>query len=705
MLKNTVSSRQVILIGLGVLSLCRWALALETVSLGENGSLNWRGEGSSSVETIEPQYRSLFQDDDVPGVELDVGNSPGNLVEFDNDEFPGSIHPLRIPDGENIANTALKRGGGITAPNVFDLGGFAAGIFDAKDLELTLEELIETKDGGELKAFERKNYNALGTLIFIDLGGLFGVNRVRFYPRNTVFPSPTTPFQNDFLRAFELFTNDGSQTEGGNRIWEPLLLEPDNVNPVVDVVMDPPRPVKALRLRATTTVNYEIDEFEVFGTGFLSNAEYISPIFDAGQPAVWNVLRWQEEAIGDPAFSNIQIRTRTGRDTNPLVFTRLLYGQRNPTEISLSVNNPGQEMDLAEYKSLPLDDELGRRWEHGPVREDLVNWSPFSTPFPASAANDTAGSPITSPGPRRYFQFRVLFNSSDLDAGRVLKNLSFDVLAPPLADAVIGEIFPRDVPVSQSTSFTYALRTVAQSEGLLGFDTVEISTAGQVESIDEIEMKDSSGQIIAERAFSGLDDLSTEGGFQIVSVSPASFSVRLPPVQEDNIVILLRFQTGVLTYSTNFTGSVQLSTEPGASQAIISGDAVLLGEGDEADLSGTTVLSPSVLEKTQLLDQIFIEPNIFSPNGDGANDVMGMSYNLLSLSIVRPVAIGIYDLSGRQIRVIHDGPEANGQYTNKTWDGRNEHGQLVPPGLYVVHIRVKGDAKVEEKAHIVGVAY
>ena len=705
MLKNTVSSRQVILIWIGVLSLCRWAVALETVSLGENGTLDWRGEGSSSVETIEPQYRALFQRDKVPGVELEVGNSPGNLIAFESDEFPSSIHPLRIPDGENIANTALKRGGFIEAPNVFDLGGFAAGIFDANDLRLTLEELIETKDGGEIKAFERKNYNALGTLIFVDLGGLFGVNRVRFYPRNTVFPSPTTPFHNDFLRAFELFTNDGSRTEGGNLIWEPLLLEPDNENPVVDVIMDPPRPVKALRLRATTTVNYEIDEFEVFGTGFLSNAEYISPIFDAGQPAVWNVLRWQEEAVGDSAFSDIQIRTRTGRDTNPLVFTRLLYGQRNPTEISLSVNNPEQEMDLEEYMSLPLDDELGRRWEHGPVREDLVNWSPFSTPLPASAANDTAGTPITSPGPRRYFQFRVIFNSSDLDAGRVLKNLSFDLLAPPLADAVIGEIFPRDVPVSQSTSFTYALRTEAQSDGLLGFDTVKISTVSQVESIDSIEMRDSSGQIIAERTFAGLDDSSTEEGFQIVSVSPASFSVRLPPVSEDNIVILLRFQAGVLTYSTNFTGSVLLSTELGASQAIIPGDAVLLGEGDEADLSGTTVLSPSVLEKTQLLDQILIEPSIFSPNGDGANDVMGMSYNLLSLSIVRPVAIGVYDLSGRQIRVIHDGPETNGQYADKTWDGRNEHGQLVPPGLYLVHIKVKGDAKVEEKAHIVGVVY
>ena len=60
MFKNTVSSRQVILIWIGVLFLCRWALALETVSLGENGSLNWRGEGSSAVETHRASVPSSF---------------------------------------------------------------------------------------------------------------------------------------------------------------------------------------------------------------------------------------------------------------------------------------------------------------------------------------------------------------------------------------------------------------------------------------------------------------------------------------------------------------------------------------------------------------------------------------------------------------------------------------------------------------------
>jgi hypothetical protein len=700
MLTKRISLKRFVLIWSGILLFCQSGSALDRVTIGENGTLTWQGSGSSLVESITPQYRSLLNLN-----ELLVGNAPGNLIEFDSVEFPGSIHPLRIQDGENVANTALPRGGGVTSPNVFAFGGFSSGFIDAFDLQLILEELITDDEGGESKAFERKNFNSLGVLTIIDLGGIFGVNRIRFYPRNTVVPSPSTPFQNDYLRAFELFTNDGSLTDGGNTIWEPLLVNTENDNPVVDVAMDPPRQVKAIRLRSTTTVNYEIDEFEVYGIGFLSTAQYLSPIYDAGQPAIWSVLRWQEEIISDPVFSNLQIRTRTGTDINPFVFTRLLHGQRNPAELPSSVLDPDQELELEEYKSLPLDDDLGRTWNAGPVRDDLINWSPFSTPLPASAANDENGALITSPGPRRYFQFRVFFNGSNLDSGRILKGLSFDLLTPPLADAIIGEIFPRDVPVSQSTSFTYALRTVAESANLRGFDTVRISTLSQVESIDAIELRDADGQVVVECTFTEVDNACEENGFQIVSVSPSGFSIRMPLITEDDVVVVLRFKTGVLTYSTNFTASVQLSTDEGAQQAIVAGNATSLDQDDDADLSGTTVLSSSALDKTQLLDRVTISPNPFTPNGDGINDAMSLVYNLLSLSIARPVEIKVYDLSGRLLRVIHDGPEANGQYTDKTWDGRNDQGKMVPPGLYLLRLAVNGDAKNEEQSRVVGVAY
>lgn len=690
----------------GVLALiCSPAAAIDTITLGEGGELDWQGEGSAAVAIIAAEHRSPLNPN-----RLLVGNAPGNLVEFESPEFPRSILSLRIADGENIANNTVARGGNIDAPNIFDfgrtLGVASAGIFDRNDLRLALEELLTSEDGGEKKAFERKNFNALGTLVIINLGGRFGVSRIRFYPRNTVLKSPTTPFHSDFLRSFELFINDGiSQTNDGTLIWDPLLLETGNENPIIEVIIDPPSYVQSVRLRATSTVNFEIDEFEIYGTGFLSESQYISDIFDVGQPAIWGNMRWVEEAIGPELFSRLQIRTRTGNDASPFVFTRLLSGQRDAVDIPLSLQDPTVEMELAEYETLPQDDALGRQWNPGPVREDLVNWSPFSTPYPVSAANGP-GIPIASPSPSRYFQFQVFFQSDDLEAARVLNSLSFDLLTPPFADEIVGEIFPREVNVAESTTFTYAVRPVLETGGIRGFDTIEILTPTRVESIDRIELVDGSGQVVAERAFAGREDTTLVNGFQILAVSDNNFSVGVPFVREGDMLIKIRFQTEVLTYSTNFTAAVRLSTEEGTiSQTVVSGDAGLLDADDDADLSGTTVLSPSVLSRGRLIDKIEIAPAVFTPNGDQINDMARLSYTLLSVDVARPVQIAVYDLSGQLVRLVHDAPERNGRYEDKVWDGRDAQGQLVPPGLYIMRLAIEGDAQQDQQSQVVGVAY
>lgn len=685
-----------------VLLSASWSGALETVTIGQGGKLDWHGEGSAPVTAIDSEHRSPLDPN-----KLVVSNAPGDLIEFESSVFPRGILPLRIEDGENIAGSTIARGGTIEAPNVFDFGrqiGVAsAAIFDRNDLREALEELLTSEEGGEKDAFERKNYNALGTLVILNLGGRFGVSRIRFYPRNTVQASPATPFQSDFLRAFELYVNDGiSTTKGGGLIWNPLLLETDNENPVIDVSLDPPRYVQSVRLRATSTVDFEIDEIEVYGVGVLAKAHYISDIFDAGQPAIWGKLRWTEEAIGDPLFSGLQIRTRTGSDAAPFVFTRLLGGKRDAEENPFSLQDPTKEMELAEYQTLPQTDAFERTWEPGPVKDDLVNWSPYSTPYPESAANGP-GLTILSPSPRRYFQFQVSFQSNALEAARVLKSLSFELLSPPFADEIIGEVFPREVELAKTTAFTYAVRPVMETASLRGFDTIEILTPIRVESIDAIEILDGE-ELVAEHAFAGLGDTSSAGGFQIVSVADDKFVVRFP-VQEDNVLIRIHFQAQVLTYSTNFTAAVRLYDEPGIAQAIFPGDAATLGDDDDADLSGTTVLSPTVLRKGRLLDQVAMVPAVFSPNGDQINDVATVSYNLLSLDVPRPVTIGVYDLGGRLVRVVHDGAELNGRYEDKIWDGRDDQGQLVPPGLYIMHIAVEGDAQQDEQSRTVGVAY
>ncbi len=68
------------------------------------------------------------------------------------------------------------------------------------------------------------------------------------------------------------------------------------------------------------------------------------------------------------------------------------------------------------------------------------------------------------------------------------------------------------------------------------------------------------------------------------------------------------------------------------------------------------------------------------------------------------VEIAVYDLQGQVVKVLAQGRRAAGSY-RLTWDGRDDQGQLVPPGLYIMHIAVEGDAQQDEQSWTVGVAY
>jgi hypothetical protein len=48
-----------------------------------------------------------------------------------------------------------------------------------------------------------------------------------------------------------------------------------------------------------------------------------------------------------------------------------------------------------------------------------------------------------------------------------------------------------------------------------------------------------------------------------------------------------------------------------------------------------------------------------------------------------PVWVGVYDVSGRLVRHVHDGPVPAGRYSIE-WDGRDDRGELVPSGHYII---------------------
>lgn len=83
--------------------------------------------------------------------------------------------------------------------------------------------------------------------------------------------------------------------------------------------------------------------------------------------------------------------------------------------------------------------------------------------------------------------------------------------------------------------------------------------------------------------------------------------------------------------------------------------------------------------------EIVIEPEIFSPDGDGFEDVASIAYSFDQAGYT--LNIYIFDASGQQIRHLVKSKLA-GQSGTVSWDGRHENGSRVGVGIYVVFAEV-----------------
>lgn len=670
--------------------------AAEVLTLGKDGQINWQGRVASGLNfvTSTPEYRSPLN----PNQTL-TGNSPSNLIEFSSDEYVGSILPGSVQDGENIATRIGERGGRLSAPTVLDMS-------DAL-LQSTLEQLVTAPSNG--RAFERKGNFVLGTLLALDLGGRFGVNKLRFFPRNTVFPSPTTPYQGDFLKNFEVHINDGTElTQAGNPIWQLYETRANNADAVTEIVIDPPRLLRFLRLRATSSIPFEIEKIQVFGEGFFPTVRYYSPVIDMGTPANWGKLRWVQQLIGNSNNVDMQIRSRSGNDATPLAYTRKRVGLQDAEEIALSVDDPTQPLERREYLSLPEKGGQSDEWERGTVRDDLANWSSWTPPYSIEEGTSEEGTLLLSPGPRRYIQFRVDFLSEDLETSYVLEQLSLEYTSPPLADALIGEVFPREVDAATDVPMVYALRADMRSGLVQGFDAFEMSTSSRVKRVERLEILDGSGRVVVDHVFAVQDQPTTEGDVQITSIDESSFSLRFPRVSDNNAVVKVHFVSRVLSFSTTFEGRALL-LEAEAFQNVVSGDAAQLDDSDVAYESGVTVLSPAV-NTGSLVGRIDLSSGVFTPNSDNANDRVAIEFEVLAVVGQARLTVDIYDLNGDRKRRLFDASGGNGTYDavrlpELLWDGKDDSGSLLPPGMYVVKVEVQGDARSGAQLRTVGVAY
>ncbi|MDP6702650.1 MAG: hypothetical protein QGH25_23560, partial [Candidatus Latescibacteria bacterium] len=352
-----------------------------------------------------------------------------------------------------------------------------------------------------------------------------------------------------------------------------------------------------------------LEETEVFGDGFAPTGSYLSDVIDLGQAANFGQIRLQTRV--DP-LTNVVLQTRTGIVPDPKVYyrkTEVFEGEDRQEEAILPVGSPEAK---EEYDDLTSSNK-------GQIIDNIDEWSPWSAPY-----EDFFGA-MLSPGNRRYVQFRLSFSSDDARQSAFVDSFAFDYSIPTLAQELIAEVTPATVTLGESNTFDYFIRSQLGNAND-GFDRVKIQTPFKA-TVREVQLDG------APVAFSEID--AEDGSNLTIHLDDAR-------ITESGQLLRVTFDAMVTVYGTTFFAKVFDSQTGELGQDVVAGDAAPEAESNSLSIQGEL--------RRELVLELKADPPVFSPNGDGINDQLQVSYILLRALSEVPINVTLYDLSGRTLR-------------------------------------------------------
>ena len=586
--------------------------------------------------------------------------NPPSAIYF---EHPEWIQPSGFVAGENLTGAIRWMDG---QPEDFTAEGQAY-VWDRcaiKESDLGMVDGDSTTSTGE--RFKQFGVDQKGRIFYFDLGASYPANRIVFYP------SPEG--KEDFLRAFEISINDGRTfSKEGGPIYTVLRRVEVNTEPIVDIEF-PLQLLRFIELKTLVSNPFEIAEVEIYGLGFVPKASYLSKLIPFEPPVNFGELTLKVSTVGEglsPEEGEVAavVQVQTGTDDTPLVYHRLDLETREEEEVSEE-----------EYEDLRF------AIERGPIRRDAAHWSPWSNPI-RMETEGTFSYPLDFlPGPCRYFRFNVFFTGSSAAAIR-LHSLAA-TYSPALAQRAVGKVALLSepdplggvvtTPIGVETFFTYDVRAQfdAQSEG--GFDGLRLETLVAPDSI----------------TLSMGDPLTPVPSYS-VQIDSTGLAVYFPShriTRQNNVPLRVTFSAALLRYNTTFRGWL-LDTGGNLPQPIL--------RVSEKAWTGSFQVFGS-LEAP--LRNVEVFPNPITPNGDGRNDEAVISYDIFHLIEKARVEVRLYDLSGAHIRKVFSGLRDPGKYGD-IWNGRDEEGQLLPPGTYICKVSVHTRAETFDQVKTITVVY
>jgi len=567
---------------------------------------------------------------------------------------------------QNLAAQALARGGAAyvggmrplqTAPGEFtDI--FT--LINTRVAEQLIDGDIETAFNPDAEGLERE------AEVYVDLGGVFGINQVRIFPR----------LDSDHVDAFPQSFEFGLGKRETPLAFALGVLDQDfaalirysRTRPNDRAVIDWPgtrqvtgtRQARYLRFAPLNGLPWEIAEIEVYADGTVPTGEFVSvPLLASSGTPVWGLVRHEGEAALEDL--PVVLQTRTGPDEEPLHYY-VQSGER--------LRRESREV----WEGIDGVDGILGALEQGPVLPN-PEWSTWET---------VDGNLIRSPSPNRYIQFRVRM----LEPGVKLERLVFEYSTRPLADELRAEVSPLQAAPGTETPFILSLQMRSSEDGTsTGFRFLSVQTPAQVIAIDSVRVDDKSVIFTT--------DTARDGGFDI------NLWQR---VVRDGSFVQVFFRAAIFIDGTRFQVRV-LDRRKAAESTEIDTVYQFAREGDVDPLSLGAGLAVRLEEaNASVIGSLASTRLLLTPNNDGVNDIFRISYDLLKLTRPAPVFFEIFGLDGQKIRRGFSGQDLSGRYA-RIWDGRDDYGDLVAPGIYLYRIEVDADAGTSARAGTVHVVY
>ena len=540
--------------------------------------------------------------------------------------------------GDEIISGILRRGGTLqlSAAEQVNLGSFIDG-----DIRSNSNMLLQVST----------NPGTLERHLTFDLASHFWID------------SNSMAFGRELYRgrfgAYELEVSDGSRAADGSLSWTPVVdrrrtfgtqAEGNEFEPTIARFF---RVSWTLIVRALTVVT--LAEIQLYGEGFQPQVSLESDLIRLNGSRNLLSIEWDADT---PPGTSLQVQTRTGND----LVDEPHYFKVDGTEVT--------EVSYGRLLSIFRGDIVTEQLP-GP------DWSPWSDGY-----SNASGSRVVSPSPREFLKVRATLRSDDPATAATLRSVRVR-FAPPVAQQLIGEVWPTVVEgLGQRQRFSVFLRPRLQS-GDSGFDQILLVAPSDMQftfqglyagSADELNPVDNSSPAQLETEVSGNGSDSLHVRFPAVTRTSMA---------DDGIeVIRLDFDSALYSSGTLLRAALQSSDSgSGTWQWAEAGDAL-----PSFGSRGMTLLSVSY--RGDLLRSVEASPRVITPNGDGVGDETAIEFSVVLVADDSPVRVDISDLSGRRVRRLQESRAiASGAYGLR-WDGRDERGELVSPGLYVVRVKV-----------------